>query len=1149
MRERQSTAIALRAVLRATSCCALLVAGLAGTAAAGPRAFAPAELLVRFQGSGEHALDECAEALHRRGRGFRSATRDASDSLDRLQQRFGVRRVRALFRRADGRPLEQQRADLRQRQERLRARRGLRPRVEPPDLSHVYRVELAEGASVPSAVASFREDPHVVWAQPNFRVEYTYLENGAPDDTYFGSIGTWGQPYEDLFGLFRMRAPEAWTRARGEGVIVAVNDSGLDYTHPDIVENVWVNPGEDLNGDGRRQDFERNGIDDDGNGFIDDFYGFDFHNSFDLDEDGRFDGPNDRSDANPFDDNGHGSHVSGIVAAVGDNGIGVVGVAPRARIMAVKGLGESGGGRTDALARGIVYAAENGARVVNNSWSCSQRCPSNPIAEEAVRLAYALGVVVVFSAGNKSDEVGFYSPQNMSETITVGASNPADEPAGFSNRGFGMDVVAPGAGFADGPPDSNPTSGVLSLLSLGSSIGGPLVVGGRYLRLAGTSMAAPHVSGLAALLLSQNPELTPDEVKLTIRASASDLGPPGQDRESGAGLVDAAAALSLAAPAALYADIASPAFFETLRRADASVAIRGSAAGEGFGSYRLFVGRTQQPASWLPLAPEQYAPVVDGELGRWDPSGEPPDIYVLRLSVRGLDGSLLESYVTVSLELNPPRRVGGTPANDFRPDLSGNRVVFESTHSVSGEDEGVNVFVAELDDDTEDVYPLATTPSDERRPSTSGRHVAWESWTESGSEIQTCIAEGPDWICRPWRVGASQARGPRLEGDRAVWMASEDGRLSIHRCRLEGDEGCLGDPLAASPSAQLHPDLSGDRFVWSGSGLYTCVLDAASGACPEARVTPLTVLPELPSLSGRLFTWTDYANGFRDRVLRACELDPVSGECPVLTLETLGAPSAAQVSGKRIVWSDRGQGSDREIFFCEYDGLTQTCPVQQLTTNPFDQLSATIDGDTVVWVDQRNGLDSDLYALELPSLAPIGPRQAAEGEPLVVEVTGSDPNGDPVELSAEGLDRPLEELGATFVDRGDGTGALHWKPGYDQAGTHRVRFALDTLGQLRSQESIAIVVLDVNRPPVVRVPRVPRAERREAFRIDACASTDPDGDELSFEWRDLHRRLLGTGCAVSVEPPRRRRLRLVRLRVSDGRSESAALVLVRWPRR
>ncbi len=293
---------------RAARSLLLLVTMLLG-AVAGAAEHRPGELLVKFHAEGPHALLDCAESRERHGEALRDATADASDSLDRLNARVGAHQVRALFRRPDGRSFDSQRRQLRQRFEASRARRVRRSSAEIPELAHIYRLRLRAGQSVEAAAEEFRADPHVAWAQPNFLVEADFV----PNDPFFHSSESWGQPYRDLWGLELIRAPEAWDLSEGEGIVVAVVDTGIDYTHPDLAANVWVNPGEDLDGNGVADPSDFNGIDDDDNGYIDDLNGFDFANSVDSNGDGDFDDPRDVSDSDPFDDNGHGTHVSGML--------------------------------------------------------------------------------------------------------------------------------------------------------------------------------------------------------------------------------------------------------------------------------------------------------------------------------------------------------------------------------------------------------------------------------------------------------------------------------------------------------------------------------------------------------------------------------------------------------------------------------------------------------------------------------------------------------------------------------------------------------------------------------------------------------------------------------------------------------------------
>ncbi|MBN2269126.1 MAG: S8 family serine peptidase, partial [Sedimentisphaerales bacterium] len=229
-------------------------------------------------------------------------------------------------------------------------------------LKDVYLAHLSKGASPAKACQNLRADPAVKWAEP----DYYYRCQLAPDDTYYNSTGSWGQEYADMWGLHAVNPDNAWDQAQGEGIVVAVIDTGVDYNHEDLYRdsnannqldpgeqyNIWINPGEDLNGNGYADANDFNGKDDDKNGYVDDIRGWNF-----------IGGNN-----NPIDDHGHGSHCAGIIAGVGDNGRGIIGVAPRARVMIVKSLNSSGTGTSTQLSNGIMYAVNNGANVLSNSW-------------------------------------------------------------------------------------------------------------------------------------------------------------------------------------------------------------------------------------------------------------------------------------------------------------------------------------------------------------------------------------------------------------------------------------------------------------------------------------------------------------------------------------------------------------------------------------------------------------------------------------------------------------------------------------------------------------------------------------------------------------------------------------------------------------
>ncbi|GAA1597050.1 S8 family peptidase [Actinoplanes couchii] len=278
----------------------------------------------------------------------------------------------------------------------------------------------------------------------------------------------------------KMRVSDAWTRSTGTGVTVAVIDTGVDANHPDLRGTVL--PGYDAT-------VRKAGVSRDGNG--------------------------------------HGTHVAGTIAALTGNDVGISAVAPDARILPVKVLSDSGSGNMSDTATGIVWAADNGAQVINMSLGGTTRVTA---VSTAIAYARSRGVTVVAAAGNERAAGSPASyPGADAGVIAVAATDAADKVAPYSNAGSYVDVAAPG-------------SSILSTY--------PTALGAQYRSLSGTSMAAPHVAAAAALLKSTQPKLTPDQIEAALESSAVDLGPKGFDNDYGYGRVDAAAALGVVTPPA-----------------------------------------------------------------------------------------------------------------------------------------------------------------------------------------------------------------------------------------------------------------------------------------------------------------------------------------------------------------------------------------------------------------------------------------------------------------------------------------------------------------------------------------------------------------------------------------------------------------------
>ncbi len=345
------------------------------------------------------------------------------------------------------------------------------------------------------------------------------------------------EPPLDQSYLASLRIPTDVAAKITRRPIVAVVDTGVYHDHPDLVGAIWENTAE----------VPGNAIDDDNNGVVDDYYGANF--SCDLDS---FGGSECLSPNIPWDTDdqfGHGTHVAGIIAGQKVKSSGVQGVARQAIIMPVKGLSNGGSGLSSWLAASIVYAANNGADVINNSWGSIYE-PDYVDYEilDAVRYARALGVVVVFAAGNSSVDTALGVFAKHDENITVSASAISYYPdvnnvprlllwkAEFSEFGSAVDLTAPGVDIwstiscpnIDVPPEEcdSPSD--------------------YYAKWNGTSMAAPFVSGLAALVVATAPTLNPDQVRSTITTTAQDRYVAGSDGISGAGLPDFTAAINAA---------------------------------------------------------------------------------------------------------------------------------------------------------------------------------------------------------------------------------------------------------------------------------------------------------------------------------------------------------------------------------------------------------------------------------------------------------------------------------------------------------------------------------------------------------------------------------------------------------------------------
>ena len=363
-------------------------------------------------------------------------------------------------------------------------------------------------------IEALKRNPLVEYAEPNYVVQIAdtsaaephysiHMADVIPDDPwpndlYFINGAQWN--------LAKIEAPAAWGITTGSGkVVIAFVDSGAALDHPELKDKLWTNQGETPG----------NKIDDDGNNFVDDVHGWDFVNW----------------DGEPQDDYGHGTFVAGIAAAETYNGILMAGVSWGAEIMPVKVFDQGGGGSIADLNGGIIYAADNGAKIIDIS--CNIRSSVYPHAvQNVVNYARSKGALIVAGAGDYDpNDPGSIPPHEyrypgaLDHVTSVAATDRYDGHPDFSTYNDKVDIAAPGVGiFSFWDPNFSPWPGGIGYMS-------------------NTSVAAAHVSGLAALIWSVNPNLRHDDVEEIIESTAADLGEPGRDDYFGYGRIDAAAAV------------------------------------------------------------------------------------------------------------------------------------------------------------------------------------------------------------------------------------------------------------------------------------------------------------------------------------------------------------------------------------------------------------------------------------------------------------------------------------------------------------------------------------------------------------------------------------------------------------------------------
>ncbi|RKU18917.1 hypothetical protein C6500_12145 [Candidatus Poribacteria bacterium] len=479
-----------------------------------------------------------------------------------------------------------------------------------PNLKRTYLLRFAPDAPLEDLRAVYEQSPLVDVVEYNY-LRPTLADPVVPNDPM----------YPEQWNLPLMKLPQAWAIEKGDrNVVIAIIDSGIDYRHEDLAPKAWINPGE----------VPENGLDDDGNGYIDDVYGWDFTDAPNLQAEGDYlEGDNE-----PIDESGHGTHVAGIAGAMPDNGIGVAGVAWECPLMAIRaGLSLGGSSRLqdDDSAAAIVYTVDNGASVVNMSWGSERR---SFVIQDAIDYAYARGAVLVAAAGNTQKPTAIF-PAAYRKVIAVASTEQNQQRFYQSNFGASIDIGAPGNVILSTQIDN------------------------RYRLLTGTSMASPHVAGVAALILAKRPALTHEEVRHILISTADPVYQEDSDaldeKFVGAGTVNAERALF--ASGALQARILAP---ETNSGGADSITVVGTAGGYKFHAWQLSYGASTVPTEFTPFTQSSSAQKIGETLAVWDTTTVPEGIYTVRLKTTATDGQQVHDQVVLSVDRTPPQIISLT---------------------------------------------------------------------------------------------------------------------------------------------------------------------------------------------------------------------------------------------------------------------------------------------------------------------------------------------------------------------------------------------------------------------------------------------------------------------------------------------------------
>ncbi len=412
------------------------------------------------------------------------------------------------------------------------------------------------------------------------------------------------------WALTQIRAFDAWKQAGGRGIIIGVIDTGIDFYHPDLVNNLWINTKEDLNKNGTFEPWQSNelrngisgdlnGIDEDNNGFADDVIGYDFVNQL-IPNLGDWSNP----DPIPNDEYDHGTAVAGVIAAEQNNGIGISGLAYNSKIMMCRVFDVTGNASASDIAAAIVYATLNGAKILNFSFGEKY---SSPLMHDAIKFAFSQGVIMVASSGNDGSDAPHY-PSDYPEVISVGGSDSQGKRWKDSNFGGNLCLLAPAQSIITTTPNKS------------------------YGMKSGTSLSAPYVSAAIALMLEKNPNLTFNDIKSILMTTAKNIDPDGWNYQTGAGILDVSSALDNLHYGKI--EMSSPKLYEQINKDKQTIIpIIGSTLTPLFDTYQILIGKGKYPNRWDTLSPRFVNAKLEDTLYLLDVSKLEDTLYTINVVV------------------------------------------------------------------------------------------------------------------------------------------------------------------------------------------------------------------------------------------------------------------------------------------------------------------------------------------------------------------------------------------------------------------------------------------------------------------------------------------------------------------------------------